>query len=87
MMANYIFRHFLSNKQKVLEIANSLLEEHMGDTEELTVDNSKFIEQKQRELERATTKRRNLVDLLSNCDITREDYQEARADVDKKLIC
>ena len=57
----------------------------MSDTEELTVDNSKLIEQKQRELERATTKRRNLVDLLSNCDITREDYQEARADVDKQI--
>ena len=27
---NYIFRHFLTNKQKVLEIANSLLVEHIG---------------------------------------------------------
>ncbi|MBR4282501.1 MAG: resolvase, partial [Clostridia bacterium] len=85
MMANYIFRHFLTNKQKVLEIANSLLEEHIGDTEVQVQDNSKLIEQKQRELDRANTKRRNLIDLLSNCDITREDYQEARADVDRQI--
>ena len=85
MMANYIFRHFLTNKQKVLEIANSLLEEHIGDTEVQVQDNSKLIEQKQRELDRANTKRRNLVDLLSNCDISREDYQEARADVDRQI--
>ena len=44
MMANYIFRHFLTNKQKVLEIANSLLEEHIGDTEVQVQDNSKLIE-------------------------------------------
>ena len=85
MMANYIFRHFLNNKEKVLEIANSLLEEHIGDTEVQVQDNSKLIEQKQRELDRANTKRRNLVDLLSNCDISREDYQEARAEVDRQI--
>ena len=85
MMANYIFRHFLTNKQKVLEIANSLLEEHIGDTEVQVQDNSKLIEQKQRELDRANIKRRNLVDLLSNYDISREDYQEARAEVDRQI--
>ena len=74
----------MSGKLRV-EIANSLLEEHIGDTEVQVQDNSKLIEQKQRELDRANTKRRNLIDLLSNCDITREDYQEARAEVDRQI--
>lgn len=85
MMANYIFRYFLNNKEKVLEIANSLLENHITDTEVVQKDNSKLIEQKQRELDRATTKRRNLIDLLSGGDITREEFQEARTEVDNLI--
>lgn len=33
MMANYIFRNYLAEKDKVLALANSMLEAHIGDTE------------------------------------------------------
>lgn len=34
MMANLIFRKYLSEKDKVLALANSIMEAHIGDTEE-----------------------------------------------------
>jgi hypothetical protein len=34
MMANYIFRKYLSEKDKVLMLANSMLEAHIADTED-----------------------------------------------------
>ena len=34
MMANLIFRQYLSEKDKVLALANSILEAHIGDEEE-----------------------------------------------------
>ena len=49
MMANLIFRKYLSEKDKVLALANSILEAHIDDTEE-TKSNDALIEAKKVEL-------------------------------------
>ena len=51
MMANYIFRNYLSEKDKVLALANSMLEAHIDDKED-DVDYEAIIEKKCREGEK-----------------------------------
>ena len=51
MMANLIFRKYLSQKDKVLALANSILENYNGNTDE-DRRNEAALEMKQRELGR-----------------------------------
>ena len=62
MMANLIFRKYLSQKDKVLALANSILEAHIGDTEE-TQDKEAILKSKQAELEKLSKK----IDGTSKC--------------------
>lgn len=84
MMANIIFREYLNDKDKVLALANSMLEEHI-DVKDEEQDSEKILEQKQAELERQNRKRSNLVDMRVEGEISKEDYQKRLEPIDKAI--
>ncbi len=75
MMANAIFRNYLMDKDKVLALANAMLEAHIGDTEGDTVDQTADREQLERELHQAQQKLDRLIELRTDGDISREAFQ------------
>ncbi len=82
MMANVIFREFLNNKERVLELANSMLREHIADDEEED-DTQQLIAEKKAELERLKRKRDNLVDMRMEDVLSREEFQARIESIDK----
>ena len=74
MMANLIFRKYLSEKDKVLALANSILESYNGDTSDKK-DREALLVSKRRELERLTRKMNNYIDMRAEGDLTREQYR------------
>ena len=83
-MANVIFREFLNNKERVLELANSMLREHIADEEEED-GAEQLIAEKKAELERLKRKRGNLVDMRMEDVLSREEFQARIASVDKSM--
>lgn len=81
MMANLIFRKYLSEKDKVLALANSILEAHIGDREEEENIEAQ-IESKRRELDRLSRKMDNYVEMRAERDITREQYRTCCAELE-----
>ena len=84
MMANIIFRDYLNNKQRVLELANSMLREHIADDDDVE-SNERLIAEKRSALERLQRKRNNLVDLRTDDVISKEEFQNRVASVDKEI--
>ena len=84
MMANLIFRKYLSQKDKVLALANSILEAHIGDTEE--AENSEaLLEAKQAELDRLQKKLDNYIEMRAEGDLSRELFRSKCAEVEPRI--
>ena len=84
MMANLIFRKYLSEKEKVLALAQSILEAHIGDTEEQ--DNfAAELETKHRELERLNKKLDAYIEMRSEGELTRELFRTKCDEVEPKI--
>lgn len=71
MMANYIFRKYLTEKDKVLALANSMLEAHIGDTEEKE-DHTELLKAKQSELEKINRKLDNYIEMRAEGEISKD---------------
>jgi DNA invertase Pin-like site-specific DNA recombinase/uncharacterized small protein (DUF1192 family) len=84
MMANLIFRKYLSEKDKVLALANSILEAHIDDAEE-TKNNDALIESKQVELARLSKKLDSYVEMRSEGDISRELFRSKCAELEPRI--
>ena len=84
MMANLIFRKYLSEKDKVLALANSILEAHIDDTEE-TKNNDALIEAKKVELARLSKKLDSYVEMRSEGDISRELFRSKCAELEPRI--
>ena len=84
MMANLIFRKYLSEKDKVLALANSILEAHIDDTEEIK-NNDALIEAKQVELARLSKKLDSYVEMRSEGDISRELFRSKCAELEPRI--
>lgn len=84
MMANLIFRKYLSEKDKVLALANSILEAHIGDTEKKE-DTAVLLESKQAELARLNKKLDAYIEMRSEGEISREMFRNKCAEVEPKI--
>ena len=84
MMANIIFRDFLNDKQRVLDIANSMLSEHIKDDDEKP-DSGQLLADKKSELERLRRKRENLVNMRADDLISKDEFQKRLAPIDKEI--
>ena len=84
MMANLIFRKYLSEKDKVLALANSILENYSEDNSEREKRES-LLASKQRELARLTKKMDNYIDMRAEGDLTREQYRARCAELEPQM--
>ncbi len=84
MMANYIFSNYLSQKDKVLTLANSMLEAHIAD-KETKVDHTAVIERKQRELDRLNQRLDNYTEMRADGEISREIFQRKTAELEPQI--
>ena len=73
MMAKYIFKNYLSDTDKVLSLAESMLEKHIDDKEEIQ-DNTDIINQKKAELQKLSKRLDNLIEMRADGEITREVF-------------
>ena len=85
MMANAIFRQFLFDKERVLELANAMLEAHIADPEEPVED----VEGKRDALEQAKQKAEQkldrLIEMCADGDLSREQYQKKAGVLQKEI--
>ena len=84
MMANLIFRKYLSENDKVLALANSILESYHEDTSEKE-DKEALLASKRRELARLTRKMDNYIDMRAEGDLTREQYRKRCAELEPQI--
>lgn len=84
MQANIIFREFLHDKEKVLELCNSILQEHDITLEEES-HTEEILEQKQAELERQNKKRENLMDMRVEGVLSKEEFDDRMKPIEKAI--
>ena len=84
MMANYIFSNYLSQKDKVLALANSMLEAHIADTEP-KVDHTTEIERKQKELARLNQRWDNYMEMRADGEISKEIFRRKTAELEPQM--
>ena len=84
MMANLIFRKYLSQKDKVLALANSILEAHIGDTEEIQ-NNEELLKSRQAELARLSKKLDGYIEMRSEGDLSREAFRMKCAELEPRM--
>lgn len=84
MMANHIFRKYLSEKDKVLTLANSMLEAHIGDVES-EEDTSQLIITKRSELERLDRKLDNYIEMRAEGDISKELFRTKTDEIQSRI--
>ena len=84
MMANHIFRNYLADKEKVLALANSMLEAHIGDVEEKE-DTEELLQKKTSEYKRLSKKLDTYVEMRAEGDISRELFKQKSEELEPKL--
>ena len=84
MMANLIFRKYLSQKDKVLSLANSILEAHIDDTEEKE-NNEALLNAKQTELARLQKKLDAYIEMRAEGDLSQDMYRAKLDEIKPKI--
>ena len=84
MMANLIFRKYLSQKDKVLALANSILENYNGNTDE-DRRNEAALEMKQRELGRLQKRMDNLIEMRADGDLSKDMFRMKSEELEPKM--
>lgn len=85
MMANMIFREYLWNRDKVLNLANSILEAHFAEDAKPKVD-EEALQLKRDELEQLHRKCDILIEMRSDGDLTKEAFKQKKAEVESKIL-
>ena len=84
-MANLIFRKYLSEKDKVLALANSILEAHISDTEEEEKPTEVLLKAKQAELNQLQRKLDNYIEMRAEGDLSRELFRRKSAEIEPRI--
>lgn len=77
-MAKNLFREFLRNTDRILDIAEEMLEKHIDD-EEVTEDNTELIAQKKAELEKLEKRLNKLISMRADDEITKEQFMNMKS--------
>ena len=83
-MAKNLFREFLRNTDRILDIAEEMLEKHIGD-EEVVEDNTELIAQKKAELEKLEKRLNKLISMRADNEITKEQFMNMKSEVDMQI--
>ena len=84
MMANQIFRGYLTEKDKVLALANAMLEAHINDTEEKE-DNTALLRQKKAELEKLNRKLDSYIEMRSEGEISKDIFRLKCSELEPRI--
>ena len=84
MMANLIFRNYLSEKDKVLALANSILEGYNENTDEDRRIEA-TLETRQRELTRLQKRMDNLIEMRADGDLSQEMFRMKTEELKSKM--
>ena len=84
MMANLIFRKYLREKDKVLALANSMLEAHIADEEDVQKA-QRTLHDLQSERQRLQKKLDSFMDMRAEGEISREMFKNKCAEIEPKL--
>lgn len=85
MMANQIFRNFLNDKQKVLDLANSMLEAHIGDKENEPDNTPELLAEKNAELEKLSRKIDNYIEMRAEGEIGKDAFRSKVSEIEKRI--
>ena len=85
MMANLIFREYLWDRDKVLNLANSILEAHFSEEKKPDVD-EQALREKHSELERLHRKCDTLIEMRAEGDLTREAFKQKKAQAESEIL-
>lgn len=85
LQANWIFRDFWKDKNTIIEKAVKMLEAHMNDDN--PYDSSEEIENIKKQINKEEKKLDGLVELRLEGDISKEVYDEKKANVKNSLSC
>ncbi len=83
MVASYIFQYFVSNKEEIINIATSILKDHILDEEE-TVDNTDYINSLNEEIGKLNKKFDTLIELRTDGAISKEIFMTKAAGIEKR---
>ena len=78
MMANLIFREYLQDRDKVLSLANSILDAHFEEEQRPEVD-EQALERKRAELLKLHRKCDTLIEMRAEGDLTKESFKQKKA--------
>lgn len=84
MMASHIFKRYINNAEDTLQLAYSLLEQHIDDQEEIP-DNSDAIHRNQSEIDKLNRKLANLIEMREDGDIDKEYFRERKKEIEAKI--
>ena len=84
MMANLILQDYLSEKDTVLALANSILDAHISDTKDQE-SNDQLLQSKRSELARLSRKMDNLIEMRADGDISREMFRTKCNELEPKI--
>lgn len=84
-MAKYLFREFLKNTDKILDIAEEMLKQHIQD-KEVIEDNSELIQKKKDTLGKLEKRLNNLISMRADGEIAKEQFLSMKADIDTQIL-
>lgn len=84
MMAKHIFKNYLLDTDKVLSLAESMLEKHIDDKEEVQ-DNTDVINQKKNERQKLSKRLDNLVEMRADGEITRDTFISKKEEIENSI--
>lgn len=84
MMASHLFKRYIHNAEDTLQIAYSLLEQHINDQEEAP-DNRDEIQRKQAEIDGLNKKLANLIEMRADGDIDRDYFRDRKKEIEAKI--
>lgn len=85
MMANLIFREYLQDRDKVLSLANSILEAHFEEEQRPEVDEH-ALERKRAELLKLHRKCDTLIEMRAEGDLTKEAFKQKKAQAETAIV-
>ena len=83
-MAKHLFREFLKDTDRILNIAEEMLKKHIQDKKEIE-DNTEIINRKQSELDKLEKRLSNLITMRADGEVDKEQFQSMKSEIDPKI--
>ena len=84
LMAKHLFRDFLKDTDRILQLAQEMLEKHIRD-KDIPEDNTEIIAKKQSELSKLEKRLGNLITMRADGEIDRKQFQDMKTGLDAKI--